>query len=269
MSDKQNPENMSGFRTFSMHSGLVTLVNSQRDMLNGYFTGSPEDYNILLEQNNILRNALIDLMLDDALEHHPVVLRAEAEDEADHLERVWDLADVHSKEEFDELTRLLWTHWTSDDVKSAARAKERIDKKFMNQGTKYAFVLSADSRGLDAGGLALLERYLREKYDETLRPVFVEDEMIDEPSHLAGMIAGENKIMGEVFGASDCYVFVLHNNKRDMECITGKDYLYSFAKTLLNNPGSSSWEIAVHYVIAAGIPPVSLDEMVDVADGKC
>ena len=261
MSDKQNINNESGYGSFCTHASLVSVVNEQRDVLYYNFDGHPEVFNTLLKENNTLRKNIIGLMLDDAFDHHPIVLREEEEEELAYIERVLDLAEVQSNEQFGELTKLLWIHWTSDDEKESENAKERIEKEYLNPGMKYAFVLTDDSRGLDAEGLTLLERYVSDKYNEFSELVFIEDDIIMDPSYLAGKIAGEHQFMGNIHGASDCYVFILHNDKHSMECITGEEYLFSLAKTLLSNRNEHSWRIVMHYVMGVGIEPVSIDDL--------
>ncbi len=263
MIDKQTLHNMSGFRDFCTHTELLGIVNEQREILNGHFEGDPEVYKVLLAENNCLRDALINFMLDDSLMHHPITIMAEAKDELYYLERVWDLAEVHSDEEFAELTELLWTHWTSDDEEESNQAKEKIEKQFLNPNRKYAFVLSEDSRGLDDKGLFLLEQYINDEYDADVEPIFIEDDIIQDPSYLAEKMAGEFRIGNQILGAEDCYVFVLHNNKHDMECITGPEQLYSFVKTLLLNQDKQSWEVAVMFAMSAGISPISIDGLAE------
>ena len=261
MSSQQDLKRLSGFRRFCKHANLMDLINTQRAVLYDHYDGPLEAFKELLRENNELRSSVIDLMLDDRSEHHPILFDFEDIEAASYIERVFDLANVGSSEEFQDLIELLWTYLVSDDHEESENAKERIEE-FMNPGMKYAFVLSADSRGLDAEGINVLQDYILDQYNDNSTLVVIEDEVISDPSYLAEKIVGENRIDDIITGVMDCYVFVLHGDDNQfMECITGQSYLNSLVKTLLINDEKLSWVIAMYYVMGAGIEPVLMNDV--------
>ncbi len=263
MGDKQSNNFPAGYIGFLKHASLVSLINEQRGVLNDYFAGFPEVFQFLLGENQELRHSTIDLMLDDINEQHPFLIRAEDKEKAAcYIERVLDLADVESDGEFAYLVYLIWKYMTSDDPEKSGAAEEQIEVEYMCTAKKYAFVLSTDSRGLDVNGIKTLQDYILDQYNDSSTLVVIQDETITDPSYLAGKLDSiDFEYDTIVHHVLDCYIFVLHDDNRFMECITGSGCLGSLAEFLNNNSDypSTSWIVAMEYAMDTGMEPIPLN----------